>query len=185
MNQTAEQAAQYLVNARTNGAGPRMAEADRPADLDTALAIQARIGELLGESIGGWKCSMPSGDRTVVAPIWRSYIYRGPKCPALSGSIEPGCCSSGTRNPVSPSTTTSTIPPVALATTFGGIVGLCTTAYLLSVTSVAWSLAGVVAGEAVCGVYLWVAAQRILRQRTAPAWAPSVSGAADTPCSPE
>ena len=69
--------------------------------------------------------------------------------------------------------------PVALATTFGGIVGLCTTAYLLSVTSVAWSLAGVVAGEAVCGVYLWVAAQRILRQHTAPAWAPSVNGAAE------
>ena len=89
MNQTVEQAAQYLVNARTNGAGPRMAEADRPSDVDTALAIQARIGELLGESIGGWKCSLPSGDRTIVAPIWRSFIYSGPKCPALSGSIEP------------------------------------------------------------------------------------------------
>src|SRR5262245_59025041 len=89
MNQTVEQAAQYLVNARRNGAGARLAEADRPVDVDTALAIQARIGELLGESIGGWKCSVPAGDRTVVAPIWRSFIYNGAKCPALSGSIEP------------------------------------------------------------------------------------------------
>src|SRR5262245_46171167 len=89
MNQTVEQAAQYLVNARRKGPGPRLAEVERPVDLDTALAIQARIGELLGESIGGWKCSAASGDRTMVAPIWRSYIHKGPKCPALSGSIEP------------------------------------------------------------------------------------------------
>ena len=61
--------------------------------------------------------------------------------------------------------------PVALATTFGALVGLCTVSILLSVTTVAWSLAGVVAGEAVCGIYLWIAAHRILRQHTAPAWA--------------
>jgi O-antigen/teichoic acid export membrane protein len=60
--------------------------------------------------------------------------------------------------------------PVALATTFGGIVGLCTVSILLSVTTVAWSLLGVVAGEAVCGIYLWIAARRILRQHTAPTW---------------
>ena len=52
---------------------------------------------------------------------------------------------------------------MALATTFGGIVGLATVSVLLNVTSVAWSLAGVVAGEAVCGIYLWIAARRILR----------------------
>jgi O-antigen/teichoic acid export membrane protein len=55
--------------------------------------------------------------------------------------------------------------PVALATTFGGIVGLVSVSFLLAVTSVAWSLAGVVAGEAVCGAYLWIAAQRVLRER--------------------
>jgi len=89
MNQALEQAAQYLVTARRNGAAPRLAEENRPLDLDSALAIQSRVGELLGESIGGWKCSAPSGDRIVVAPIWRSFIHSGPKCPALSGSIEP------------------------------------------------------------------------------------------------
>jgi O-antigen/teichoic acid export membrane protein len=60
--------------------------------------------------------------------------------------------------------------PVALATTLGALVGLCGTAVLLHLTTVAWSLAGVVAGEMACGIYLWIAAQGILRQRTAPAW---------------
>lgn len=53
--------------------------------------------------------------------------------------------------------------PVALATTFGGLVGLISVSTLLAVTSVAWSLAGVVAGEAVCGLCLWIAARRALR----------------------
>lgn len=84
-----EQAAQYLVSARRNGPAPRFPEELRPVDLDSALAIQARIGELLGETVGGWKCSVPAGERTVVAPLWKSTIHSGPKCPALSGSIEP------------------------------------------------------------------------------------------------
>jgi O-antigen/teichoic acid export membrane protein len=67
--------------------------------------------------------------------------------------------------------------PVAIATTCGGIVGLCTVSVLLGVTSVAWSLAGVVAGEAVCGVYLWIAARRILQRHTAPAWRPAAPAA--------
>jgi O-antigen/teichoic acid export membrane protein len=54
---------------------------------------------------------------------------------------------------------------VAIATTLGGIVGLGTVSVLLATSSVAWSLAGVVAGEAACGVYLWIAALRILRLR--------------------
>ncbi|TMJ02052.1 MAG: hypothetical protein E6G97_14600 [Alphaproteobacteria bacterium] len=58
--------------------------------------------------------------------------------------------------------------PVALATTFGAIVGLTSVAILLAVTSVAWSLAGFIAGEAMCGLYLWIAAQRILRAHAIP-----------------
>ncbi len=58
--------------------------------------------------------------------------------------------------------------PVALATTYGAIVGLTSVAILLAVTSVAWSLAGFIAGEAVCGICLWIAAQRILRERAIP-----------------
>jgi D-aspartate ligase len=58
--------------------------------------------------------------------------------------------------------------PVAVATTFGAIIGLTSVSVLLAVTSVAWSLAGFVAGEAVCGVCLWMAALHILRQRAVP-----------------
>lgn len=70
--------------------------------------------------------------------------------------------------------------PVALATTFGGIVGLCTVSILLNVTTVAWSVLGTIAGEAICGIYLWISALRILRQHTAPAWkAAPVGGVAE------
>lgn len=58
--------------------------------------------------------------------------------------------------------------PVAIATTFGAIIGLTSVSILLAVTSVAWSLAGFVAGEAACGIYLWIAALRILRERAVP-----------------
>ena len=70
--------------------------------------------------------------------------------------------------------------PVALATTFGALVGLCSVSILLNITTVAWSILGVIAGEAVCGIYLWIAARRILRQHTAPAWkVDSVGGVAE------
>ena len=58
--------------------------------------------------------------------------------------------------------------PVAIATTYGAIVGLTSVALLLAVTSVAWSLAGFIAGEATCGIYLWISAQRILRAHAMP-----------------
>ena len=58
--------------------------------------------------------------------------------------------------------------PVALATTLGASVGLTSVAILLAVTSVAWSLAGFIAGEATCGLYLWISAHRILREHTIP-----------------
>lgn len=69
--------------------------------------------------------------------------------------------------------------PVALATTCGAVVGLCSVTVLLHTTTVAWSVLGVLAGEAVCGVYLSIAAWRILRRHTAPAWqgAGAVAGA--------
>lgn len=56
---------------------------------------------------------------------------------------------------------------VALATTLGGIVGLCATVVLLLVAGVAWSLAGLAAGEAACWIYLWLAALRVLLKRPA------------------
>jgi O-antigen/teichoic acid export membrane protein len=55
---------------------------------------------------------------------------------------------------------------VALATAFGSVVSLLSVSALLATTSVAWSLAGVVAGEAVCGGYLFLSAMRILARET-------------------
>lgn len=56
---------------------------------------------------------------------------------------------------------------VAIATSLGAVTGLAVTSILLSVTSVAWSILGLVAGEAVCGVYLWLAARDVLRAAAA------------------
>src|SRR5687767_612612 len=90
MNEADERAAQYLATARrSRQAGPRLPEDRRPRSLESVLAIQSRIGELLGETIGGWKCSAPSGSKILAAPLYASHIYTGPRCPVLSGSIEP------------------------------------------------------------------------------------------------
>jgi O-antigen/teichoic acid export membrane protein len=67
--------------------------------------------------------------------------------------------------------------PVALATMSGAFVGLASVSILLAVTSVAWSLAGFIAGEATCAVCLLIAAQRILRERGAATHAPPAAPA--------
>ncbi|MBL3960748.1 2-keto-4-pentenoate hydratase, partial [Bacteroides thetaiotaomicron] len=46
-------AAQHLVAARHAGSpGPLLPDALRPEDVDTALAIQQRVADLLGEPVG-------------------------------------------------------------------------------------------------------------------------------------
>jgi 2-keto-4-pentenoate hydratase len=88
-----DQAAQMLVAARrSNTPGPRLPEACRPADTDDALAIQARVLELLNESIGGWKCGVPAPHGgAIVAPIPASAILHSLPCavPGNQGLIEP------------------------------------------------------------------------------------------------
>ncbi|AOJ71582.1 MULTISPECIES: 2-keto-4-pentenoate hydratase [Burkholderia] len=69
-------AARHLVAARRAGvAGALLPDACRPDDIETALAIQQRVAELLGEPIGGWKCALPPPGRVVVAPIFASTIH--------------------------------------------------------------------------------------------------------------
>jgi hypothetical protein len=54
-----ENAARYLAAARTAGRpGKRLPEAWRPADLEAALGIQRRVGELLGQRTWCWNCSV-------------------------------------------------------------------------------------------------------------------------------
>src|SRR5450432_50597 len=80
-----ESAAQFLAAARKIGLpGGRLPEATRPTDLESALVIQRRVVELLGQTIGGWKCSVPSEPRPILAaPIYASTIYRNSPCPVV------------------------------------------------------------------------------------------------------
>jgi 2-keto-4-pentenoate hydratase len=77
-----EAAAGFLVAARKSGRpGARLPEACRPADLESALVIQRRVVALLGQAIGGWKCSLPPApDRINAAPILTSTIFRTSPC---------------------------------------------------------------------------------------------------------
>ena len=90
-----ELAAQFLLAARKRGTpGPRIPAEFRPKNEDDALAIQARVTALVGQPIGGYKCSLPTGPRPVfMAPIYAStisntlpYAVRGKGATAL---IEP------------------------------------------------------------------------------------------------
>jgi 2-keto-4-pentenoate hydratase len=52
----------------------RLPEGTRPQTFDDALKIQERTMRILGE-VGGWKCSVPQGDRKVIcAPIFAATI---------------------------------------------------------------------------------------------------------------
>jgi 2-keto-4-pentenoate hydratase len=80
-----EQAAQHLAQARrAKRRGERIPEAARPRDIETALAIQSRVSELMGEPVGGWKCSTPKPEKQILmAPIYASTIHRGAECPII------------------------------------------------------------------------------------------------------
>lgn len=85
-----EAAAQFLVAARkAQRPGERLPEDCRPANIESALVIQRRVGVLLGQDIGGWKCSAPTKDRPIAAaPIFTPTIAWTSPCElAATGSI--------------------------------------------------------------------------------------------------
>lgn len=66
-----ENAAKLILAARQAGVpGARIPESARPASVEDAFAIQEQVTELLGQEIGGWKCSVPTEDRQIAAPIY-------------------------------------------------------------------------------------------------------------------
>jgi O-antigen/teichoic acid export membrane protein len=75
---------------------------------------------------------------------------------------------------------------VAMATATGALVGLVSIWILLAKFSVAWSLLGSVAGELACGIYLTIAALRVLREtsRSADYCAPALHSAKELRASP-
>ncbi len=91
--QQIDQAAQHLITARkAEKPGPCIPESCRPADVDSALAIQDRVLELLGESIGGWKCGLPNPvTGPIISHIASSALLRSSKCAVFGGKgqIEP------------------------------------------------------------------------------------------------
>ncbi len=75
----AKVAAEILVARRMDGTqGERLPETCRPLDVPSALAIQAAVTdrwcELMDDSIGGWKCGLPSSDKIIIAPIYTRTI---------------------------------------------------------------------------------------------------------------
>src|SRR5712691_50342 len=88
-----EQAAQHLFAARKSATpGERLPESCRPSDADSALAIQDRVLELLGDTVGGWKCAVPLPKAPVIlSPIPKSRIVRSSRCrvPTSAAQIEP------------------------------------------------------------------------------------------------
>ncbi len=78
-----ETAAQFLFAARrAGGVGPRIDECARPATVDDAIAVQRRVTELLALPVGGWKCSLPTAARAIIAaPIFAPTIHDVSPCP--------------------------------------------------------------------------------------------------------
>jgi 2-keto-4-pentenoate hydratase len=81
-----EKAAQYLFAARTNRQSVARIPVDfRPADMADAIAVQQRVAALVGDRIGGWKCSVPSAARpTALAPIFASTVRTASPCPMIA-----------------------------------------------------------------------------------------------------
>jgi 2-keto-4-pentenoate hydratase len=71
-------AAAFLAAARLSGRpGARLPESLRPQDLESALAVQRRAVVVLGQEVGGWKCSLPPAPgRVNCAPILKRTILR-------------------------------------------------------------------------------------------------------------
>ncbi len=90
-NSATNDAARILAAARRGGPRcARLPQACRPSDIASALAIQRRVSELLETPVGGWKCSVPTPDKTIVAPIYAPTIRRTSPCPVTvsAGAIQ-------------------------------------------------------------------------------------------------
>ena len=74
---TADAAATELARRRrAKVRGPRLDPALRPITVTDAFEVQQRTAARLGV-IGGWKCSLPTAERTTFAPIFADTISRG------------------------------------------------------------------------------------------------------------
>ena len=81
--QSIDAAAQLLFDTRKARAqDARLSDALRPRDSAEALAIQQRVGTMLGVGIGAWKCSVPTAEKpSILAPIFAPTVRRDSPCP--------------------------------------------------------------------------------------------------------
>jgi len=79
---TIKAAAQHLAELRHTGRfGSRLPEVSRPATVDAALKIQERTVRIFGDAVGGYKCSLPNGEKTAsLAPIFAPTIVSASPC---------------------------------------------------------------------------------------------------------
>ncbi len=83
MNRNLSAAAIELANRRKEGrAGPLLPEALRPNNFAEAFALQQFVGKLFAgvnaDDVAGWKCALPTADKTVVGAIYKSTIQSQP-----------------------------------------------------------------------------------------------------------
>ena len=78
-----EAAAQLLAAAR-RGRMPiaRLPAASRPTTIADALVVQSRVTALAGGAVAGWKCALPTAEKTIVAPIFAADFHRASPCAA-------------------------------------------------------------------------------------------------------
>lgn len=93
----AHQAAAILIERRINGSqADRLPESCRPQTLAQALAVQAAVTErwceLMDDSVGGWKCLLPSEGKLVIGPIYTRTIDSVPPVSLWPKTTAEGRC---------------------------------------------------------------------------------------------
>ena len=86
---SAELASRYRQQVRGGALNPDQ----QPADIGEALQVQQRVRASLGAAVGGWKCSLPTPEKTILAPLYAeriSFADKTARCqaPELNGMIE-------------------------------------------------------------------------------------------------
>ncbi|USD68000.1 hydratase [Vibrio sp. SCSIO 43136] len=77
-----QKAATELLKRRSAGTkAPRLAEEQRPQNIEDALNIQSSMIDLHSDKVGGWKCLLPlAEDKFIVAPIFADSVQQGDTC---------------------------------------------------------------------------------------------------------
>jgi len=78
MNNAQEAAAILIERRQTGTQGDRLPQSCRPTNITAALAVQTAVSErwceLMDDSVGGWKCLLPVGEKIILGPIYTRTI---------------------------------------------------------------------------------------------------------------